>query len=321
MRSIVRPVVALALLGAAAIAQAQAWPNKPVKWFLAASAGSAPDIVARLIADRLVQAWGQQIIIDNRPGAGGNAGTAAGAKAEPDGYNLLFAQAAPIVSSQFLFKQMPFDPAKELVPIVSLGVSPMMLAVNPALKANTLAELVALVKSEPGKLNYATPASRNIPHMTGVMFASMTGMQWQNVAYKTTPQAAGDTMAGITQAYINGVPPIAPMIQSGRLRVLGVSSLKRLPNFPDIPAMSEVAPGFVMVGWFGLMAPTGTSAEVLAKVNRDTNTVLKIPAVAERMLQLGMYEPGGTAEEFGRFITEERARWAAAVKAANIEPE
>ena len=149
----------------------------------------------------------------------------------------------------------------------------------------------------------------------------VTGIQWQNVPYKTTPQAAGDTMAGITQIYINGVPPIAPMIRGGALRVLGVSSLKRLPNFPDIPAMSEVAPGFVMVGWFGLMAPLGTQAEVIAKVNQDTNTVLKNPQIAERMLQLGMYDPGGTPEEFGRFIADERARWASAVKAAKIEPE
>ena len=316
-----RTFVACMLFCSASFAHAQAWPNKPVKWFLAASAGSAPDIVARLIADRLVAIWGQQIIIDNRPSAGGNAGTAAGANAPADGYNLLFAQAAPIVSSQFLFKEMPFNPEKQLVPIVGLGVSPMMLAVNPALKANSLAELVALAKSEPGKLNYATPASRNIPHMTGVVFGSLTGIQWQNVSYKTTPQAAGDTMAGITQIYINGVPPIAPLIRSGALRVLGVSSLKRLPNFPDIPAMSEVAPGFVMVGWFGLMAPVGTPAEVIAKVNQDTNTVLKNPQIAERMLQLGMYDPGGTPEEFGRFIAEERARWASAVKAAKIEPE
>ena len=321
MKTTISLVSALVLSGAAALAHSQAWPNKPVKWYLAGAAGGAPDIVARLIADQLTQMWGQQIIIDNRPSAGGNAGTAAAAHANPDGYNLLFAQAAPIVSSQFLFKNMPFDPEKELVPIVGLGVSPMMLAVNPAVKANSLAELVALAKSEPGKLNYATPVSRNIPHMAGVVFASMTGMRWQHVPYKTSPQAAADTLAGITQAYINGVPTMAPLVKSGRLRVLAVSSLKRLPNFPDIPAMSELAPGFTMVGWFGLMAPTGTASEVIEKVNKDTNAVLKIPTVAERMLQLGMYEPGGTAGEFGRFIAEERVRWAGAVKAAKIEPE
>ena len=314
-------VCAAITLAFAPLAAAQAWPNKPVKWSLAAAAGSAPDIVARLIANELVRMWDQQIIINNWPGAGGIVGTAAGAHAKPDGYNLLFVQATPVVASQFLFKSLPFDPEKDLVPIVSLGISPMMLAVNPALNVHTLADLVALAKSEPGKLNYATPTSKNVPHMTGVMFASMTGMQWQHVAYKTTPQAAGDTIAGITQAYINGVPPMAAMITTRRLRVLGVSSLKRLPNFPDVPAMSEVAPGFVMVGWFGLMAPTGTSAEVVAKVNKDTNAALKIPAVAGRMLQLGMYEAGGTAEEFGRFIIEERTRWASAVKAAKIEPE
>ena len=321
MKSIIRGSAALALACSAALVHAQSWPDKPVKWFLAASAGSAPDIVARLIADRLTQMWGQQIIIDNRPGAGGIVGTAAGASAEPDGYNMLFAQASAIVSSQFLFKNLPYNPEKDLVPIVGLGISPMMLAVNPALKANTLTELVALAKSQPNKLNYGTPGSKNVPHLAGVVFASLTGMQWQHVAYKTTPQAAGDAIAGITQAYINGVPPIAAMIKSGQLRVIGVSSAKRLPNFPDIQAMAEVAPGFSMVGWFGIMAPAGTPANVLARVNRDTNAVLRIPLIAERMLQLGMYEPGGTAEEFGRFIVEERARWASAIKTAKIEPE
>ena len=300
---------------------AQNWPAKPVKWFLAASTGSAPDIVARLLADRLNPLWGQPIIIDNRPSAGGIAGTAAAAQAEPDGHNLLFAQAAPIVSSQFLFKAMPYNPEKDFVPIVNLGISPMMLAINPSLKANNLAELVALARAEPGKLSYATPASRNVPHMVGELLATMTGIRMLNVPYKTTPQAASDTLAGITQIYINGVPTMMPFISGGKLRVVAVSSLRRLPNFPDIPAISEVAPGFLMVGWFGLMAPARTSPEVRARVNRDTNAVLKNPAVAERMLQLGMYEPGGTAEEFGRFITEERARWASAVKAAGLEPE
>ncbi|MEO7402380.1 MAG: tripartite tricarboxylate transporter substrate-binding protein [Burkholderiales bacterium] len=321
MRTTLRGLIALAVCAGAGLAHAQAWPNKPVKWSLAASAGSAPDIVARLIADRLTQMWGQQIIIDNKPGAGGIVGTAAGANAEPDGYNMLFAQAAPIVSSPFLFKQLGYNPEKDLVPIVSLGISPMMIAVHPAVKANSLAELVALAKAEPGKLNFGTPGSKNVPHMTGLVFADLTGMTWQHVAYKTTPQAASDAMAGITQVYINGVPTIAPMVKNGRLRVIAVSSLKRLPNYPELAAMSEVAPGFSMVGWFGLMAPTGTPAGVLARVNKDTNAVLNIPIVAERMLQLGMYDPGGSAEEFGRFIVEERARWSSAAKAAKFELE
>lgn len=311
-------VCAIAVAGPA---RAQSWPSKPVKWYLAASAGSAPDIVARLIADKLTPLWGQQIIVDNRPSAGGIVGTAVAAQAEPDGYNLLFAQAAPIVSSQYLFKNLQYDPAKDLVPIVNLGISPMMLAVHPDLKANTLAELIALAKAEPGKLSVGTPGSRNVPHMTGELLAKLTGAQWVHVPYKTTPQAAADAIAGVTQVYINGIPPMAPFLKSGKLRVLAVSSPRRLPNYPDIAAIAEVAPGFTMVGWFGLMAPARTSAAVIAKVNHDANTVVRDPQVAARLLQLGMYDPGGTPEAFGQFIAEERARWASAVKAAGLEPE
>lgn len=315
------PLLWIVALAGAVPAHAQSWPSKPVKWFVAASAGSAPDIVARVIADKLTPLWGQQIIIDNRPSAGGIVGTAAAAQAEPDGYNLLFAQAAPIVSSQYLFKSLPYDPHKDLVPIVSLGISPMMLAVHPDVKANTLVELIALAKAQAGKLSFGTPGSRNIPHMTGELLASMTLVQWVHVPYKTTPQAAADAMAGVTQVYINGIPPMAPFLNNGKLRVLAVSSPKRLPNYPDIPAMSEVASGFTMVGWFGLMAPARTAGDTIARINRDANSVVRDPKVAARLLQLGMYDPGGTPESFGSFIAEERARWSKAVKAARLEPE
>lgn len=321
MGSAYRVASALAMALWMAAAHPQAWPSKPVKWFVAGSAGSAPDIAARLVAERLGPMWGQQVLIDNRPSAGGIVGTAAAAQAEPDGHNLLLAQAAPVVSSQFLFRTLPYNPEKDLVPIVNLGISPMMLVVNNAVKANTLAELVALARAEPGKLSFGTPGSKNIPHMTGAVLAQMTGIQLLHVPYKTTPQAASETIEGITQIYINGVPPILPLLAGGRLRVLAVSSIRRLPNFPDVPSISEVAPGFSMVGWFGLMAPARTPSEVIARVNRDANTVLRVPAVAERMLQMGLYDSGGTVEEFGQFIAAERLRWASAVKAARIEPE
>lgn len=319
-----RATAACLLIGAMAVfgpARAQSWPAKPVKWMLAASAGSAPDIVARLIADKLTPMWGQQIIIDNRPSAGGIVGTAAAAQAEPDGYSLLFAQAAPIVSSQYLFKNLPYDPAKDLLPIVNLGMSPMMLAIHPDLKADTLAELIALAKAQPGKLSFGTPGSRNIPHMAGELLANMTGARWVHVPYKTTPQAAADAMSGLTQVYINGIPPMAPFLKNGKLKVLAVSSPRRLPNYPELAAMSEVAPGFTMVGWFGLMAPARTPVDVIARVNRDANTVVRDPQVAARLMQLGLYEPGGTPEAFAQFIIEERVRWASAVKAVGLEPE
>lgn len=310
--------VILVLLQTQAWAQ---WPTKPVKFFVAGAAGSAPDIIARLIGERLTQIWGQQVIVDNRPGAAGNLGTAAAAKAPADGYNILFGQAAPLALNQLTFKTLPFDAEKDFVPVVNVGLSPMMIAVNNDLPAKTVGELVALAKAQPGKVNFGTSSQRNIPHLTGEMLASMAGVKLTHVPYKSNAQAAAETQTGLTQVYIDGIPPMTAHMKAGRLRVIAVSSAKRLPNFPDIPAVAEAVPGFEFNGWFAILAPAGTPADVVTKINRDANTVLKMPEIASRLLGFGIYDPGGTPEELGRFLEAQRASYAKAVKAARIEAE
>jgi len=303
------------------LAAAQEWPSKPVKFYVAGAAGSAPDIIARLIGDNLSKMWNQQVIVDNRPGAAGNLGTAAAAKAPADGYNILFGQAAPLALNQHTFASLPFDPEKDFVPVVAIGLSPMMVAVNNDLPVKNLADLIALAKKQPGKVNFGTSSQRNIPHLTGEMLAAQAGIKLQHVPYKSNSQAAAETASGLTQVYIDGIPPMRAHMQAGRLRVIAVSSAKRLANFPDIPAVAETIPGFQFGGWFAILAPTGTPKEVIARINKDVNTVIASPAMSERQLGFGVYGGGGSPEELGEFLRRERQNYGKAVKAAGIQPE
>ena len=303
------------------VAAAQEWPSKPVKFYVAGAAGSAPDIIARVIGEHLSKTWGQQVIVDNRPGAAGNVGTAAAAKAPADGYSILFGQAAPLALNQHTFKSLPFDPEKDFVPVVAVGLSPMMIAVNNDLPVKNVAELIALAKAQPGKINFGTSSQRNIPHLTGEMLASVAGIKLTHVPYKSNAQAAAESSTGLTQVYIDGIPPMRAHMQAGRLRVIAVTSAKRLPNFPDIAAVAETLPGFEFGGWFAILAPTGTPAHAVARINKDTNTVLASPAISERQIGFGIYGGGGTPEDLAKFLRQERESYAKAVTAAGIEPE
>ena len=314
-------VVAAILCLIAAFAHAQSWPDKPVKFYVAGAAGSAPDIIARLIGEGLTKIWGEQVIVENRPGAAGNVGTEAAAKAPADGYHVLFGQAAPLALNQFTFKSLPFDPEKDFVPVVAVGLSPMMIAVNKELSVKNIADLIALAKAQPGKVNFGTSSQRNIPHLTGELLAGQAGVRLVHVPYKSNAQAAAETASGLIQAYIDGIPPMRAHMKADRLRVIAVSSAKRLPNFPDIPAVAETLPGFTFNGWFAILVPTGTPPEIIAKLNKDANTVLRAPQMLERLLGFGIYDPGGTPEELAKFIASERENYAKAVKAAGIRPE
>ena len=321
MRSTSRWIFAALLAIAATAAAAQAWPNRPVRFFVAGAAASAPDLIARILGESLAGMWGQQVIVDNRPGAAGNVGTAAAAKSPADGYNILFGQAAPLAMNQYLFTTLPFDAEKDFVPVVSAGLSPLMIAVNNDLPVRTLAELIALAKAQPGKINYGTSSSRNALHLAGAMLANMAGIKLVHVPYKSNAQAAAETSTGLTQMYIDGVPPMVPHIQSGRLRILAVTTARRLPNFPDIPTVAETLPGYDFKGWFAIMAPAGTPPEVVARINKDANAVFQSPAMVARLAGLGIYEAGGTPEQLAAFMRSERDVYARAVKAAALEPE
>ena len=304
-----------------AIAAAQAWPERPVRWIHTSPPGSSADIVARVLSEPLGARWGRSVIIDNRPGAAGNIAAQAAARSAPDGYNYFFGVASTLAVNPSTFKTVPFDAERDFVGVAHLGVSPFMIAVNPSLPVTTVAELVALAKERPGKLAFATSGVRNLPHITGELFKAIAGIDMLNVPYKGSPQAVQSLIASDTQVYFDSVPALAPHIGGGRLRVLGVSSARRLPGFESIPAIGETLPGFVAVGWFALVAPAGTPAEVIARVNRDINSVLAQPEVARRMRELGVFDGGGPPQELDRFMAAERARWKKVVRDAGIDPE
>ena len=315
--------LALALLTAGTACAQAAWPERPVKVVVSAAAGTAPDIVARLLGDRLTQMWGRAVVIDNRPGAGGNLGAQAAARSAPDGYNFWFAHATPVVMNQFLFRSPGFDAERDFAPVVRVGINPMMVAVHPAVPAHDLKALVGLSKARAGKLSFTTSGTRNIPHLVGETLNQLTGAAMVNIPYKGSQQAAQDTIGGLAEVYIDAVPPMAPLVtgEGARLRPIAVTSAARLPGFESVPTARESGVDMVMVGWLALMAPSGTPRLVIERVNRDVNAVLAQPEVAARLRTLGTFEPGGSTQALGDFIQDERRKWGSVVKATRLERE
>lgn len=311
---------ALLMALTAPAAAAQDWPSRPVRVVVSSAAGSAPDIIARLITNELATIWGQGVVVDNRPGAGGNIGAQAAARSAPDGYTIWFAHATPVVMNQFLFKNPGFDADRDFAPIVRVGINPMILSVNPGVAAGTLGELLRKPQGGARALSFATSGSKNIPHLVGETLNQITGVGMVAVPYKGSQQAAADTIAGRTEVYIDAVPPMAPLIGAQpRLRPVAVFTEKRIPGFESIPTAREQGVDLVMQGWMAFLAPAGTPQAVIDKVNRDVNTVLARPAIVERLSTLGTFEPGGRTDELAAFIRQERSQWERVVQRSGIE--
>jgi tripartite-type tricarboxylate transporter receptor subunit TctC len=306
-------------------AQIANWPQRPVKMVVSASAGSAPDIIARLMGERLGQQWGTQVVIDNRPGAGGNLGAQATARAAPDGYTLWFAHATPVVMNQSLFKNPGFNASKDFTAIVRIGVNPMMIAVSRDVPANNLKELIDLSRSKAGKFSFATSGAKNIPHLVGESLNQLTHMNMLNVPYKGSQQAAQDVASGLAEVYIDAVPPMVPWIgnaaQPGRLKPLAIFANQRIPGFEHLPTARENGIDLTLQGWMGIFAPAGTPAHVVDRVAQDVNHILKHPEIIQRLRILGTYDLGGSTSEFDAFILQERKRWESVVRDAKITAE
>lgn len=301
---------------------AQTWPDRPVKIVVSAAPGSAPDIIARLIGEQLGAMWGKGVVVDNRPGAGGNIGAQTAARSAPDGYTLWFAHATPVVMNQFLFKAPGFDSEKDFDPIVRVGVNPMMIAVNSTVPVNDLRELVAYAKAHPGKVSFATSGAKNIPHLVGETLNQVAQIDMLNIPYKGSQQAASDTIAGRTEVYIDAVPPMAPLIGANpRLRPIAVTTSQRIPGHDAVQTAKEQGIDLVMQGWMAFMAPAGMPAAIVERVAKDTNTVLAKPEIVEKLRTLGTFELGGTTAALDSFIKDERAKWGKVVQAAKIERE
>ena len=322
MKQVFRALSLIALAASFGHAAAQDWPNKPVKWILSQPAGASPDITARLIADRLSKMWGQQVIVDNRPGGQNVIGAQLAAKSPPDGYNYFFATTAAIVSNPFTFKALPYDPERDFVPVILIGKSPMVVAVNTSVPARSLAELIALDRAQPGKLAAANEGAKTFGGMMSQMLNLTTGMKLLQVPYNGVAPALQDTIAGRTQVVLVSSGAMSAFLKRGDLRPLAVSSGRRVPGLENVPTLAESYPGFEYVGWFALLAPAGTSADTVQRLNRDVGKVLADPEMTQRLRDLGAINEGpGTPEDLARFLKDERVRWAKLVKDIGLQPE
>jgi len=322
MKTFARILAVAVSFGALGHSAAQDFPNKPVHWILSQPPGSSPDISARLIADGLSKAWNQQVVVDNRPGGQNVIGAVAAAKSAPDGYSYYFATTAALISNPLTFKSLPYNPEHDFVPVAMIGKSPMVIAVNNAVPAKSIAELVALDKKEPGKLAAANEGTKTFGGMMSQLLNVATGMSLLQVPYNGVAPALQDTVVGRTQVVLVSSAAMTPYIKRGDLRPIAVTSSKRVSGLESVPTMAESYPGFEYVGWFALVAPTGTPEPIVRKVNADVNAVLARDDIQKRLLELGAINEGpGSPEQLAQFLKDERVRWAKLVKDINLQPE
>jgi len=322
MKNFVRAAFALLPLLASADAGAQGWPTRPIKMIVTQAAGGTPDIICRSIGVRLTRALGQQIVVENRPGAANTIGAQAAARSPADGYTFLFATAAVFVTNPYTFKSLPYDPIADFVQVGLVAKGPFIVLTHPNVPAKTLPELFAYDKANPGKLTFATDGPRNFSGILAAWIDKLGGASIVQVPYATMPQGVQDTLAGRTQVTILAVPSAAPHIGSGALRPLAVSSLQRLPNYPNIPPISDSFPGVEMIGWFSIAAPAGTPAEIVAKMNQELDKILKDPEVAQQLATVGFFTEGaGTPDETRAFVKAQYDLWGRVTREIGLKPE
>ena len=303
-------------------AAAQSWPAKPVRLIVPAPPGSAPDFLSRLLAPKLNDLWGQPIVIDNVLGAGGNIGTDRVAKAPADGYTLLFNTIGPIGVNISMYKDLPYDPQKDLAPITLVAKVPNVLAVHPSVPVRNVKELITYARANPGKLRYGSPGSGTSNHLSAELLKTMTGINMLHIPYKSSAQMTTDLLGGQVELIFHNAPVLLPHVKSGAIRGLGVTSANRQPSAPDLPTISEAGvPGFEVTAWFGFMAPAQTPQAVISKVHADVVKVLAMPDVRERMLPQAAEPIGNTPQEYGAFIAGEIAKWAKVVKESGAKVE
>ena len=320
MFRIIKAILIAALLVVSTASSAQSYPSKPIHIIVPYPAGGTSDILARTIGQRLSESFGQPVIVENKPGANGNVGADLVAKAPADGYTLLLADIGALVISPSVYPTLPFDPVKDFAPVTMVAYSPHILVVHPSVQAASVKELVGLAKSKPGKLNFAISGVGGAPHLAGVDFAMRTGIDWTYIPYKGGAQAIADVAGGQADVTLNGMLATYPLVQGGKLKLLAVSSAKRMSAIPDIPTIAESGvPDFESGSWQGVVAPVGTPREVVARLNAEILRIVNAPEMRDRLGKQGADVRTNTPEEFGTFIRSETAKWAKVVKDANIK--
>jgi tripartite-type tricarboxylate transporter receptor subunit TctC len=305
-RSIFIATAALAVIPS--LASAQSWPNKPIKMIVPAGAGAAPDVVARLLADKLGAVWGQAVVVDNKPGAGGIPGMSALARSANDGYTIGFVPAAMGTITPLVYKNPQFNPETELVSVATVGISPLLLVTQAGNGIKSLADLAKTSKAQPGKLNLAAPQANSLPHLASEIVNKTGGMGLTTVPYAGAAPAVIAVMTGEVTLMTDGIPGLLQHIKSGKLHALAVTSAKRLPGFDTVPTVAETYPGYEVVGWFQILVPAGTPANVIESINREVNKITQSPEVTTRLSDFGVYPRQDSviaAREF--FISQQKA--------------
>ena len=304
-------------LWSAAVVFAQGYPAKPVRLVVPYPAGGVNDIIARVLAQKLGEALGQQMVIDNRPGAGGNLGTDHVAKSAPDGYTLLSGGVGSLTMNPALGK-VPYDTLRDFAPIALIANAPNVLTVHPSLPARSTREFIDLAKTRPAQIHYGSGGVGSTPHLSGALFAVMAAVDLVHVAYKGGAQAMTDLMGGHVQMSFAGIPPALPHIRAGKLRALGVSSAQRSAQLPDVPPIGDAVPGYDVNPWFGILAPKGVPEDIVARLGAETARALRNPDLRERLLAQGCEPYAGTPEDFAQILRIDLARWSKLIADARI---
>jgi tripartite-type tricarboxylate transporter receptor subunit TctC len=311
---------AVALPALSRLASAQTYPSRPVHWIVSFAAGGPNDVVARIIGQYLSDHLGQQFIIENRPGAGGNVGMQSVLSSAPDGYTIAFVGPNYAINPA-LYEKLPFDFIRDSVPVAGTMRLANVMEVHPAVPANNVAEFIAYAKANPGKINFASGGVGTSPHLSGELLKTMTGINLVHVPYRGTAPALSDLLAGQVQVLFDNIPGSIGHIRSGKVRALGVTGSKRVAAIPEVPTIGETVPGYDVSIWYGIAAPRGTPPEIVAKLNQAVNAVLADPKLQARLAELGGEPMPMTPAQFGKLVAEETERWGKLIRAANIKAE
>jgi len=310
-----RALFALLAALAAASAFAQPYPSKPIRLLLAFPPGGPTDINARIFAQKLGESMNQQVVVDNKPGAGGNIAAAEAAKSAPDGYTIFYNTSAISIAPS-LYSKLNYDVAKDFAPVALTATVPLVLVINPAIPAKSVKELVAFAKANPAKMNYGSSGSGTITHLAGALFTAQMGLTMQHIPYKGSAPALVDVAGGQTQMMIDTINTILPYVKDNRLRALAIAIQRRSAALPDVPTLEEAAnlPGFEMSAWQGIVVPSATPKDIVAKLNAEINKAVQNPDLRQRLAAQGAEPLGGTSEHYAEYIRTELLRWTKVVK-------
>ena len=299
---------------------ASSYPNRPIRIIVTFPPGGPTDIIARAVGQKLTDAWGQPVVVDNRAGAGGNIGTDLAAKAAPDGYTLLVSNFGPLAISPFVYAKLPYDPVKNLTPITLAATSWFFLVVHPAVPANSVRELIALAKAKPDQITFASAGNASPSHLASALFQMSAGIRLTHVPYKGGAPSVGAVLAGEVQMAIESPPPIVPQVKAGRLRALGAARATRSPLLPDVPTISEAGlPGFEVGSWYGFHAPAGTPPAIIGKLHAEMVKAMNTPELRERFASVGADTVANTPEQYGAFVQAELRKWGKVIRAAGVK--